>query len=177
MKRGRNQRRRPSNNINRAMDSNGPEVRIRGTANQIYDKYLTLARDAQSAGDRIKAESYLQHAEHYFRVIRSIQATQQAQQPQAQTPPPDGDGEQPDIAEVDAGQPNQGRQRRNQPAKDAEKAPAEPAAETTTSTEEEPPAEEPKKPRRRRTRKAAPKSEAADAAANDEKSKEPQAAE
>ena len=66
------------------MDSNGPDVRIRGTANQIYDKYQTLARDAQSAGDRVKAENYLQHAEHYFRLIRSIQASQPQQQNQPQ---------------------------------------------------------------------------------------------
>jgi len=50
MKRGRNQRRRQGGNPNRALDSNGPDVRIRGTANQIHDKYQTLARDAQSAG-------------------------------------------------------------------------------------------------------------------------------
>ena len=73
MKRGRNQRRRQGPNPNRALDSNGPDVRIRGTANQIYDKYQALARDAQSAGDRVKAENYLQHAEHYFRVIRASQ--------------------------------------------------------------------------------------------------------
>jgi hypothetical protein len=79
MKRGRNQRRRQGMNVNRALDSNGPEVRIRGTANQIYDKYLALARDASSSGDRIKAENYLQHAEHYFRVIRAMQPTQPVQ--------------------------------------------------------------------------------------------------
>ncbi len=73
MKRGRNQRRRQGVNPNRALDSNGPDVRIRGTANQIYDKYQALARDAHSAGDRVKAENYLQHAEHYFRVIRATQ--------------------------------------------------------------------------------------------------------
>ncbi|GJL93806.1 MAG: hypothetical protein DHS20C05_02110 [Hyphococcus sp.] len=93
MKRGRNQRRRPGGgNPNRALDSNGPEVRIRGTANQIYDKYVALARDASSSGDRIKAESYLQHAEHYFRVIR---ATQPAPQPNQQA---SGEGnEQPSV--------------------------------------------------------------------------------
>lgn len=85
MKRGRNQRRRQGVNPNRALDSNGPDVRIRGTANQIYDKYQALARDASSAGDRIKAESYLQHAEHYFRVIRSMQ-TQQPPQNQPSAP-------------------------------------------------------------------------------------------
>ena len=95
MKRGRNQRRRQGggNNPNRALDSNGPDVRIRGTANQIYDKYVTLARDASSAGDRIKAESYLQHAEHYFRVIRATQPPQQTQ------PAADADGDQPPVSE------------------------------------------------------------------------------
>ncbi len=49
-------------------DSNGPDVRVRGNAMQVHEKYLTLARDAGSAGDRVKAESYFQHAEHYFRI-------------------------------------------------------------------------------------------------------------
>lgn len=52
-------------------DSNGPEVRIRGTAYQICEKYQALAKDAASMGDRILAESYLQHAEHYQRLINS----------------------------------------------------------------------------------------------------------
>jgi hypothetical protein len=50
-------------------DSNGPDVRVRGNANQVYDKYLALARDATMAGDRVVAESYYQHAEHYYRII------------------------------------------------------------------------------------------------------------
>lgn len=50
-------------------DSNGPEVRIRGTAYQIQEKYMALAKDAASSGDSVLAESYLQHAEHYQRVI------------------------------------------------------------------------------------------------------------
>ncbi|MEO1150229.1 MAG: DUF4167 domain-containing protein [Pseudomonadota bacterium] len=90
MKRGRNQRRRQGMNVNRALDSNGPDVRIRGTANQIYDKYQTLARDASSAGDRVKAENYLQHAEHYFRLIKSMQPqntqNQNANPPNGNTP-------------------------------------------------------------------------------------------
>ena len=53
-------------------DSNGPEVRIRGNAYQINEKYVTLAKDAASAGDRILSESYLQHAEHYQRMINEI---------------------------------------------------------------------------------------------------------
>lgn len=50
-------------------DSNGPDVRIRGTAHQVAEKYLTLAKDANSAGDIIIAENYYQHAEHYIRII------------------------------------------------------------------------------------------------------------
>lgn len=97
-KRGRNhQRRRQGVNPNRALDSNGPDVRIRGTAQQIYDKYLALARDATSSGDRVKAENYLQHAEHYFRVLRSIQGPQvQTFEQQNET---DDAGDQPSIGE------------------------------------------------------------------------------
>jgi hypothetical protein len=50
-------------------DSNGPEGRVRGNAQQVYEKYLAMARDAMSAGDRIAMENYFQHAEHYLRVI------------------------------------------------------------------------------------------------------------
>ena len=52
-------------------DSNGPDVRVRGNAYQVFEKYLALARDAQSAGDRIAAENYYQHAEHYYRIINA----------------------------------------------------------------------------------------------------------
>lgn len=60
-------------NRHQVYDSNGPDVRIRGNAMQVYDKYLTLARDAQASGDRVKAESLLQHAEHYYRIVLAIQ--------------------------------------------------------------------------------------------------------
>lgn len=63
--------RRSGPNRMQVFDSNGPDVRIRGTAHQVTEKYLTLAKDAASAGDRVLAESYLQHAEHYQRVINS----------------------------------------------------------------------------------------------------------
>ncbi len=56
-------------NRSHAIDSNGPEVKVRGNANQIFEKYLLLARDATSSGDRIMAENYFQHAEHYYRVV------------------------------------------------------------------------------------------------------------
>lgn len=60
-------------------DSNGPDVRIRGNAWQVQEKYLALARDAASSGDRITAENYLQHAEHYFRIIAQIQEAEARQ--------------------------------------------------------------------------------------------------
>ncbi len=63
--------RRGSHNRMQVFDSNGPDVRIRGTAHQVVEKYLTLAKDANSAGDRVLAESYLQHAEHYQRIINT----------------------------------------------------------------------------------------------------------
>ena len=68
--RGRGSGRR--NNVptrHQTVDSNGPSVRIHGSAFQVHEKYLTMARDAAATGDRIGAENYLQHAEHYFRII------------------------------------------------------------------------------------------------------------
>lgn len=69
--RGRNNNRRNNNNRSQVFDSNGPDVRIRGTAFQVNEKYMALAKDASSSGDLILAESYLQHAEHYQRIINS----------------------------------------------------------------------------------------------------------
>jgi hypothetical protein len=74
-------------NPNRTYDSNGPEIKVRGSAAHVYEKYLQLARDANTQGDRVMAESYLQHAEHYFRILAAIQAQQQQyaqNNPQAQ---------------------------------------------------------------------------------------------
>src|ERR1700749_4836252 len=65
-------------NPNRTFDSSGPEIKIRGSAAHVYEKYLQLARDANSAGDRVMAENYLQHAEHYYRIMAAA-AAQQAQ--------------------------------------------------------------------------------------------------
>jgi hypothetical protein len=65
-------------NRNHVFDSSGPDLRIRGTAQQLFEKYLQLGRDAASVGDRVMAEGYFQHAEHYFRIVNAInQATQQ----------------------------------------------------------------------------------------------------
>jgi len=65
-------------------DSNGPDVRIRGTAHQVTEKYLALAKDAASSGDRTLAENYLQHAEHYQRIINSWVAEETSKQDQKQ---------------------------------------------------------------------------------------------
>lgn len=74
--RGRGNRRPNTPNRNQTFDSNGPDVRIRGNASQVYEKYLNLARDATASGDRVLAESYYQHAEHYYRIIAAFQDSQ-----------------------------------------------------------------------------------------------------
>lgn len=100
---GRPQGRRPHNNANggggggggthRNFDSNGPDVKIRGSASSIFERYCQLARDANASGDRVAAENYLQHAEHYYRImlaqgVTPMQraASQQQQQQQGQQP-------------------------------------------------------------------------------------------
>ncbi|MBY4641191.1 DUF4167 domain-containing protein [Gluconacetobacter entanii] len=68
-------------NRNHVFDSNGPDLRVRGTAQQLFEKYLQLGRDASGSGDRVMAEAYFQHAEHYFRILNAMtQAAQQSQQ-------------------------------------------------------------------------------------------------
>jgi hypothetical protein len=104
-------------NRNHVFDSNGPDMRLRGTAQQLFEKYLQLGRDATSAGDRVMAESYFQHAEHYFRILNAMSQAQQGQgqgqggqqqqhQQQRRQPQPSpadadaaaaGEGEQPEL--------------------------------------------------------------------------------
>lgn len=69
-----NPNRKGPNPLTRSYESNGPDVKIRGSAQQVADKYMQLARDAQGSGDRVMAENYLQHAEHYNRIIAAAQA-------------------------------------------------------------------------------------------------------
>lgn len=118
-----NQNRKGPNPLTRSYESNGPDVKIRGSAQQIAEKYMQLARDAQSSGDRVMAENYLQHAEHYNRIIAAAQAQmpqqfnrdmrddqdedddQDGMQPQQsfdQRQQPDGSGPQPEIPGVPA---------------------------------------------------------------------------
>jgi hypothetical protein len=72
-KRMRGRNRKGQNPLTRVYESNGPDVKIRGTASHIADKYIQLARDAQASGDPVGAENYFQHAEHYFRLIAAAQ--------------------------------------------------------------------------------------------------------
>jgi hypothetical protein len=75
--------------LTRSYESNGPEVKIRGNAHHIAEKYLQLARDSHTSGDPVAAENYLQHAEHYFRLIAAAQAAQA--HAQSGRPPGEGD--------------------------------------------------------------------------------------
>ncbi len=108
---GRPGGRRPYNSNSshsRTLESNGPNVKLRGTVSQLWDKYQTLARDAIASGNRVSAENYFQHAEHYLRLMNGAarpnaqpqqQApSQQTQQPEAAKTPDEalavtGDGE------------------------------------------------------------------------------------
>ncbi|WP_407177526.1 DUF4167 domain-containing protein [Bradyrhizobium sp. STM 3562] len=77
-----NNNRRGQNPLTRVFESNGPDIKIRGTASHIAEKYLQLARDARSSGDPVAAENYYQHAEHYFRLIAAAQEQFRQNQPQ-----------------------------------------------------------------------------------------------
>ena len=74
-----NGNRKSPNPLQRSYESNGPDVKVRGTAQHVAEKYLQLARDAQSSGDTVAAESYFQYAEHYYRILLAAQE-QMAQQ-------------------------------------------------------------------------------------------------
>jgi hypothetical protein len=87
--RGRNNNRKGPNPLSRSFESNGPDVKIRGNAVHVADKYMTLARDAHAAGDPVSAENYLQHAEHYNRIVMAAQAQFQQSQPQFREGGPD----------------------------------------------------------------------------------------
>ena len=79
-----NNNRRGQNPMTRVYESNGPEIKIRGTASHLAEKYVQLARDAQGSGDPVGAENYYQHAEHYFRIIAAAQEQFRQNQPQQQ---------------------------------------------------------------------------------------------
>ncbi len=76
--RSRGRGRKPQNPMSRNFESNGPDVKIRGNAAHIAEKYSALARDCLSNGDRVIAENYLQHAEHYNRIVAAAQQQSEA---------------------------------------------------------------------------------------------------
>jgi hypothetical protein len=80
-KRMRGRPRKSQNPLTRVYESNGPDVKIRGTASHVAEKYVQLARDAQSSGDPVAAENYYQHAEHYFRLIAAVNEQFRQNQP------------------------------------------------------------------------------------------------
>jgi hypothetical protein len=104
--------RKPQNPLARSYESNGPDVKIRGTAAHIAEKYMSLARDALASGDLISAESYFQHAEHYNRIIMAAQQQYGTQHGAQQGEGPNGgyrqprwsaDGADDDGSEFDSG--------------------------------------------------------------------------
>jgi hypothetical protein len=112
------------NPLTRVYESNGPDVKIRGTANHIAEKYIQLARDATGSGDPVAAENYYQHAEHYFRLIaaaqeqfRQNQPFQQQQQPQPRTDGNTDDGfdDGDDQSQSSAMEPHAPRDQQQQP--------------------------------------------------------------
>lgn len=90
-----NGNRKSPNPLQRSYESNGPDVKVRGTAQHVAEKYLQLARDAQSSGDPVAAENYFQHAEHYYRILLAAQE-QMAQQYGHSFPPNRAFGEEGD---------------------------------------------------------------------------------
>src|ERR1700756_3560762 len=80
-----NNNRRGQNPMTRVFESNGPDIKIRGTASHVAEKYVQLARAAPSPGDPVAAENYYQHAEHYFRLIAAAQEQFRQNQPQPRT--------------------------------------------------------------------------------------------
>ena len=153
--RGRNNMRsgRAPAHRNQALESNGPEGRVRGTAQQILDRYLAMARDAQSGGDSVLAENLFQHAEHYQRLVAQFAPPPAQQQPaeaprggaaaqeaEAEAQPDREAADRPSEAEgSESGgvRPRRRRRQRNAPAEEAaaESGAATPAAESTPAEE------------------------------------------
>jgi hypothetical protein len=128
------------NVLNRVYESAGPEGKVRGTPQQVIDKYLLLARDAQTSGDRVMAENFLQHAEHYIRLLNAAMPQQNEERRQ-----PYGNGGQPDLEQGD-GQPDQPQQQGNGDASESmppEAARADAGAQAAQSEAAEPSGQKP----------------------------------
>ncbi|MEQ8599101.1 MAG: DUF4167 domain-containing protein [Devosia sp.] len=172
--RGRNGGRKHVNPLSRNYESNGPDVKVRGNASHVAEKYMQLARDAQSSGDSVMAENYLQHAEHYFRIVSSAQ--------QAMNGPRDGQSQDENEFEDDGNdvnsrfsspQPPQPAQQNNDSeseqapaAAEAGDKPGEDAAAASAEGEGDQPARKPRERRPRRRRNAGGEAGAAPADGN-----------
>ena len=124
-----------------SFDSNCGDLRVRGNAWQVYEKYQGLARDAQSGGDRVSAENYLQHAEHYFRIIEAIDEATTAEQ-RLHGEPVTPFGQQPEIpanyyTQGGVAPPPSGNPNMNAPQQ--QPAGSQPQAEATVQTRNPPP--------------------------------------
>ncbi|MCU4655153.1 DUF4167 domain-containing protein [Roseibacterium sp. SDUM158016] len=146
-----NRNRSVGNIVNRVFDSSGPEGKVRGTPQQIIDKYNQLARDAQLGNDRVAAENFQQHAEHYLRLLGEAQREQDARRDQQQG---SGQGGQPQGNQGQGGDEN-GRQPRPEGQQDTPARTFDAVIETSDEAEStlvETPENAPK-PKRSRTRR------------------------
>lgn len=156
--RGRNSGRKNQNPLSRNFESNGPDVKVRGNAAHIAEKYVQLARDSQASGDSVGAENYFQHAEHYNRLV----AAAQAQIPQRQEQPRQGQGDSPENsgrnepaqgAEASAASPSEVAQPETSNQEDADNG-QQPVVATASASDDEGVSEQkPRKPRERRPRR------------------------
>src|SRR5437879_6238064 len=144
MRNGQNKRMRGRNNrkgqnpLTRIYESNGPDVKIRGTASHVAEKYIQLARDAQASGDPVAAENYYQHAEHYFRLIATAQ--EQFRQSQPYFRPEGGEPREDSLEDAEEGHPDRfprhrRRRRRHGPRGDI---PGSPQQQASSGAAEEP---------------------------------------
>lgn len=154
-RRSKNNNNRDNTNPNKHYDSNGPDVRIRGSAKQVLDKYQQYASDALRSGDRISAEGYLQHAEHYQRIVYEIDAAV-AKQREARN------------AERDAKRREEREARSEKSGDDDDGAAAKDAEASDADPRELEAAEKEEKPKKRRTYKKKEKAEASDSVDEDD---------
>jgi Domain of unknown function (DUF4167) len=144
--RGRNNNggRKHLNPLSRNYESNGPDVKVRGNAAHVAEKYLQLARDAQSSGDSVMAENYLQHAEHYFRIVSAAQQQSQPRTDQPGAPQSEAEDDDDDFPPINdrfsspepvrLQQPNQPQSPEYQPPNEGGESGGEPSAEAAAST-------------------------------------------
>lgn len=111
-RRGRGRSRKAQNPLTKNYESNGPDVKIRGTAAHISEKYNSLARDAQTSGDIVRQENYFQHAEHYNRIIAAAQQNNQSNADKSDDQPSQGDDADQQNASSGKGR-NDGRKNNN----------------------------------------------------------------